>query len=85
MARPLLKHKANAQVRTPRTTKTTTDLSHKEQHMKTTLNFFDRLMIAVTFAEAGVTAADCTPASRPATPAHAKKAETVAESAKARG
>lgn len=53
--------------------------------MKTTLNFFDRLMIAVTFAEAGVTAADCTPAPKPAAPAHPKKAGTVAESAKARG
>ncbi len=53
--------------------------------MKTTLNFFDRLMIAVTFAEAGVTAADCTPAHRPGAPAHPKKAETVAASAKARG
>lgn len=40
--------------------------------MKTALNFFDRLMTAVTFAEAGVDPADCTPAKKPGTVAGKK-------------
>lgn len=53
--------------------------------MKKALNFFDRLMIAVTFAEAGVDAADCTPAAKPATKANAQKANHLAQTAKVRG
>lgn len=56
--------------------------------MKKTLNFFDRLMIAITFAEAGVDASDCTPAPKPAAAPRPNKAmgrDHLAHTAKARG
>ncbi|MEW6594440.1 MAG: hypothetical protein AB1413_06155 [Thermodesulfobacteriota bacterium] len=55
--------------------------------MKKTLNFFDRLMIAVTFAEAGIDAADCTPARPPHTarPNSVRSQEQLPRTARARG
>jgi|GEM_PF-5928503 len=46
--------------------------------MKSTLNFFDRLMIAITFAEANVDPAECTPAATPNPKAQASKAHQSA-------
>jgi hypothetical protein len=55
--------------------------------MNTALNFFDRLMIAVTFAEAGVDPADCTLAKKPGTVAGKKafRHGRLADATKARG
>lgn len=52
--------------------------------MKSALNFFDRLMIAVTFAEANVDPAECTPAAKPATTANTGKAPGLAHATKGR-
>ncbi|MEW6502005.1 MAG: hypothetical protein ACOY8P_08610 [Thermodesulfobacteriota bacterium] len=49
--------------------------------MKSALNFFDRLMIAITFAEANVDPAECSPAATPAAKARAGKATDLAHAA----
>lgn len=50
--------------------------------MKTALNFFDRLMIAITFAEANVDPAECTPATTPAAKTLAGKTNDLAHATK---
>jgi hypothetical protein len=87
LARLLLKRAGKTGDAPERKKTITTHHCHEDTTMKKTLNFFDRLMIAVTFAEAGIDAADCTPARPPHTarPNSVRSQEQLPRTARARG